>query len=324
MSALNLNLSAILPPSAQWILPWTEQVFNLTSTEVIAGRSPYPPVLRVLRGVYYPSVAPGFAPQLYFLIGLFSLCVLLLPSLPSSRLELAPSASWKSHFHAAYPALTAHSVRRRARSSILVLLAALVLRLKQGRFWLLHRLDKTIIVPNLSVLYALCALAYAAWGIVSAVTAVRISQDKPFPRSYIGIQAGWIAPLWLGFWCETWATFSAWCVLTLSRRMRLRSHPCCARRRKFAWRAATASLPHADICDYPQVHSQEGRLLPREPPQDHRRIDPALRRPRSRMDPARCPLLHRRAQVQRRVPWHGSPLADGHRRRFRVDAGKGL
>lgn len=75
MSGLNLNLSLILPPSAQWILEWTEQVFNATSAEVLAGRSPYPPVLRVLRGVYYPSVAPGFEPQLYFLIGLFSVCV---------------------------------------------------------------------------------------------------------------------------------------------------------------------------------------------------------------------------------------------------------
>ncbi|GAA5889592.1 hypothetical protein JCM8208_001068 [Rhodotorula glutinis] len=167
MSGLNFNLSLILPPSAQWILEWTQEVFDLTSAEVLAGRSPYPPVLRVLRGVYYPSVAPGFGPQLYFLIGLFSV-------------------------------------------SIVVLLAALALRLKQGRLWLLHRLDKTILIPNLSVLYALCALAYAGIGILSAVTAICIAEGDPFPRYYIGIQAGWIAPLWLGFWCETWATFSAW------------------------------------------------------------------------------------------------------------------
>ncbi|GAA5923546.1 hypothetical protein JCM3775_000425 [Rhodotorula graminis] len=168
MSAgLNLNLSLILPPSAQWILEWTEQVLNATSSEVLTGRSPYPPVLRVLRGIFYPSVAGGFEPQLYFLIGLFCL-------------------------------------------SILVLLAALALRLKQGRLWLLHRLDKTILIPNLSVIYCLCALAYAGIGILSAVTAIRIAEGEPFPRYYIGIQAGWIAPLWLGFWCETWATFSAW------------------------------------------------------------------------------------------------------------------
>lgn len=67
-------------------------------------------------------------------------------------------------------------------------------------------------IPNLSVVYGLCALGYAGIGILSAVTAICIAEGDPFPRYYLGIQAGWIAPLWLGFWCETWATFSAWCV----------------------------------------------------------------------------------------------------------------
>lgn len=46
--------------------------------------------------------------------------------------------------------------------SIIIVLASLVLRLQQGRFWLFHRVDKTIVIPNISTIYGICALAYAA------------------------------------------------------------------------------------------------------------------------------------------------------------------
>lgn len=31
-----------------------------------------------------------------------------------------------------------------------------------GRFWLVHRIDATVFVPNISILYGICALVYAA------------------------------------------------------------------------------------------------------------------------------------------------------------------
>ncbi|GJN89740.1 hypothetical protein Rhopal_002729-T1 [Rhodotorula paludigena] len=160
-----LNFSSILPPDAQWIAPWVEGIMNQSTAEVSAGRSPYPPVIRLVEAIYYPSTAPGFQAQLWFLCGLFA-------------------------------------------TSILILIASLALRLRQGRFWLFHNVG--IIIPNVSTLYGLCALVYAGLGIWSIVTGVRISNGEPFPRYWVGLQAAWIAPLWLGFAFEAWATLSAW------------------------------------------------------------------------------------------------------------------
>ncbi|GAA5902333.1 hypothetical protein JCM6882_000504 [Rhodosporidiobolus microsporus] len=94
--------------------------------------------------------------------------------------------------------------------SILIILLGLVLRLRQGRFWLVHRIDSTIVIPNISTIYGICALAYAALGILTVVTAVRIADREAFPRYWVGLQAGWIGPLWTGIYCECWATFCAW------------------------------------------------------------------------------------------------------------------
>ncbi|GAA6012095.1 hypothetical protein JCM10207_005126 [Rhodosporidiobolus poonsookiae] len=94
--------------------------------------------------------------------------------------------------------------------STVIILLGLVLRLRQGRFWLLHRIDSTIVIPNISTIYGLCALAYAALGMLTVVTAVRIAENKPFPSYWVGLQAGWIGPLWTGIYCEGWATLCAW------------------------------------------------------------------------------------------------------------------
>ncbi|GAA6031075.1 hypothetical protein JCM8097_003992 [Rhodosporidiobolus ruineniae] len=95
-------------------------------------------------------------------------------------------------------------------ASILIILLGLVLRLRQGRFWLLHRIDKTILIPNISTIYGLCALVYAALGMLTIVTAVRVADREHFPSYWVGLQAGWVLPLWLGFYTECWATFCAW------------------------------------------------------------------------------------------------------------------
>lgn len=35
------------------------------------------------------------------------------------------------------------------------------MRLRQGRLWVFHRLDRTIVLPNASTLFGICALIYA-------------------------------------------------------------------------------------------------------------------------------------------------------------------
>jgi hypothetical protein len=52
------------------------------------------------------------------------------------------------------------SIPPRRRSAIIIL-AGLLLRLTQGRFWLFHRIDNCLWIPNISVCYSLCALVYA-------------------------------------------------------------------------------------------------------------------------------------------------------------------
>ncbi|BGP15243.1 hypothetical protein JCM10213_000714 [Rhodosporidiobolus nylandii] len=94
--------------------------------------------------------------------------------------------------------------------SILIVLLGLVLRLRQGRFWVLHKIDGHIVIPNISVLYGVCTLAYAALGMLTIVTAVRIADQKTFPSWWVGLQSGWILPLFIGIYCECWATYVAW------------------------------------------------------------------------------------------------------------------
>ncbi|GAA5855698.1 hypothetical protein JCM8547_001649 [Rhodosporidiobolus lusitaniae] len=94
--------------------------------------------------------------------------------------------------------------------SIIIILVGLALRLKQGRFWLVHRIDSTIVIPNISVVYGLCSLIYAGLGIFSIITAVRIADGKDFPLWWVGLQSGWTGPLWTGIYCECWATICGW------------------------------------------------------------------------------------------------------------------
>ncbi|ORY75055.1 hypothetical protein BCR35DRAFT_325899 [Leucosporidium creatinivorum] len=94
--------------------------------------------------------------------------------------------------------------------SALILLAGLLLRLAHGKLWLVHRIDGFILIPNLSVCFSLCALAYAAVGMVSIVDAIRISEGYDYPSRYIGLQGMWPLLLYLGIYSELWATYSAY------------------------------------------------------------------------------------------------------------------
>lgn len=46
-------------------------------------------------------------------------------------------------------------------SCSLLIVLGLLMRLKQGRLWVFHRLDRTIVLPNASTLFGICALIYA-------------------------------------------------------------------------------------------------------------------------------------------------------------------
>lgn len=45
--------------------------------------------------------------------------------------------------------------------SALIILAGLALRLAHGKMWIVHRIDGLVVIPNISICYGLCALAYA-------------------------------------------------------------------------------------------------------------------------------------------------------------------
>lgn len=89
--------------------------------------------------------------------------------------------------------------------SALVIAFGLVLRLRQGRFWILHRIDSTILIPNISVCYGLCALVYAALGMVSIVDAVRVADGSDYPVHYVVVVGVWPMVLWAGQYAEIWA-----------------------------------------------------------------------------------------------------------------------
>lgn len=97
-----------------------------------------------------------------------------------------------------------------ACSSIIVIMAGLVLRLTSGRFWLIHRVDGVLLLPNITLCFSICALVYAALGIVNLVDATHIAQGQDYPKRYIGLQAAWPAVLWLGLYTEIWSTYVAY------------------------------------------------------------------------------------------------------------------
>lgn len=97
---LNLNMSAsgssglggwssLISPGAEWIEPNYDQILK----SVAAGQSPYLVIINIVRNLYHPTVPAGFTGQLYFLLGLFAMCVLLYllatvadaPALPDTR-----------------------------------------------------------------------------------------------------------------------------------------------------------------------------------------------------------------------------------------------
>ncbi|BGP31136.1 hypothetical protein JCM10296v2_002900 [Rhodotorula toruloides] len=94
----------------------------------------------------------------------------------------------------------------------LILVLGLAIRLAQGRLWFFTRLDRTVVLPNTSTLYAFCAIVYAALGIVLIVASIGISRGGDLPRWYQGMRASWFGCLWVGAYFEIWSTLCGWYV----------------------------------------------------------------------------------------------------------------
>ncbi|GAA6061399.1 hypothetical protein JCM10212_000659 [Sporobolomyces blumeae] len=91
-----------------------------------------------------------------------------------------------------------------------IILLGLALRAYQGRMWLFHRMDRTVVIPG-GALFPICSLAYAALGLLVVVGAIQISNFRtPYPTWYMGIRAAWIGALWTGIFFEVWACYAGW------------------------------------------------------------------------------------------------------------------
>ncbi|GAA5960971.1 hypothetical protein JCM10213_005909 [Rhodosporidiobolus nylandii] len=94
--------------------------------------------------------------------------------------------------------------------SIIVTLAGLAVRIFTSRFWLFSALDRTIILPNSSVVYGVCSLAYCALGMCIVVGSVDVSKNKDWPPWLQGARMAWVAPLFTACFAEAWATCCSW------------------------------------------------------------------------------------------------------------------
>ncbi|GAA5855711.1 hypothetical protein JCM8547_001653 [Rhodosporidiobolus lusitaniae] len=94
--------------------------------------------------------------------------------------------------------------------SILLILVGLAIRVASGRFWIFHRLDGTITLPNTSVVYGLCSLVYSILGLIVISCSIDVASDRDIARYYVGTRMVWVGPLWLGAYIEAWATLCGW------------------------------------------------------------------------------------------------------------------
>lgn len=62
---------SLIPPGTEWIASAYSDLLEMVGR----GQSPYPFLQQVIFLLYHPTVPRGFAVQLWFLFGLFCLCV---------------------------------------------------------------------------------------------------------------------------------------------------------------------------------------------------------------------------------------------------------
>ncbi|BGP54749.1 hypothetical protein JCM8202_003256 [Rhodotorula sphaerocarpa] len=180
----NVTFGGQIPAGAAWIGPDYAHLLQ----QVRAGQSPYLFLVDVVQKLFHPAVPIGFRTQLYFLLGLFGVCALLI-------------------------------------------ITGLVIRLRQGRFWVFHRLDRTVVLPNASTLFGLCALVFVALGFWLITATIEVSRGYTIPRTYTGLRQAWFGAIWTGAFFEIWTTVAGWYV---------RKHG--AHYRESRWRSCVAGL----------------------------------------------------------------------------------
>ncbi|KWU47461.1 hypothetical protein RHOSPDRAFT_30887 [Rhodotorula sp. JG-1b] len=159
------DVPGIVPGPDDWLGPMYEGLVQHVAT----GQSPYLFLVDVVHKLYHPTLPLGFRTQLYFHLGLFSVC------------------------------------------SLLIVLG-LLMRLKQGRLWVFHRLDRTIVLPNASTLFGICALIYAGLGFWLIDSTIKVSKGAGLPRHYTGLRVAWFGAIWSGTFFEIWTTVAGWYV----------------------------------------------------------------------------------------------------------------
>ncbi|GAA5869906.1 hypothetical protein JCM3774_000525 [Rhodotorula dairenensis] len=163
--ASDTSFDGFMPSDVAWVGPINE---NLLET-IRNGQSPYLFLVEVVHKLFHPAVLPHFRTQLYFHLGLFSVC------------------------------------------SLLIVLG-LLMRLRQGRLWVFHRLDRTILIPNASTLFGVCALIYAGLGFWLIAATIKISEGAGLPHYYTGLRVAWFGAIWTGAFFEIWTTVAGWYV----------------------------------------------------------------------------------------------------------------
>ncbi|SGZ22732.1 BQ5605_C022g09534 [Microbotryum silenes-dioicae] len=93
--------------------------------------------------------------------------------------------------------------------SVVLTLLGIVLRLRQGRFWLFRRIDCRTTMPNISVHNSFWAFVYHCFSILALITTRKIASGSVYPSWYIAFQCALPLTLSAGQVTEVWATFGS-------------------------------------------------------------------------------------------------------------------
>ncbi|SCZ96679.1 BZ3500_MvSof-1268-A1-R1_Chr4-4g07545 [Microbotryum saponariae] len=93
--------------------------------------------------------------------------------------------------------------------AVVLTLLSIVLRLRQGRFWLFHRIDSRITMPNISVHNSFWAFVYHCLSFVELAITSRIVSGSSYPSWYLSFQDALPLALSAGQVTEVWATFGS-------------------------------------------------------------------------------------------------------------------
>ncbi|SGY80154.1 BQ5605_C008g05313 [Microbotryum silenes-dioicae] len=101
--------------------------------------------------------------------------------------------------------------------SMMIALAGLILRLRQGRFWLVHRIDSRVTMPNISIQNSFWAFMYSALSIVALAMTARIAAGTDYSSWYVNFGSFLPLVLFMGQYAEIWASCSSYFVRRTGR-----------------------------------------------------------------------------------------------------------